>query len=175
MPCSRVTLRVTAVLFSRCARRESTAGHLVRHGVRSASKSNSSPFPKRPSRLAFARASGAIHVARVNDPQIDLVRRVCHIIDEHDEEQITLERLSSITGVNAQHLQRTFKELMGITPRQYAESRKLAKFKAGVKQGSSVTEAMYDAGYGSSRALYEKSSSQLGMTPATYGKGGKGM
>src|SRR5581483_2271773 len=113
--------------------------------------------------------------ARVNDPQIDLVRRVCHIIDEHDEEQITLERLSSITGVNAQHLQRTFKELMGITPRQYAESRKLAKFKAGVKQGSSVTEAMYDAGYGSSRALYEKSSSQLGMTPATYGKGGKGM
>jgi AraC family transcriptional regulator of adaptative response/methylated-DNA-[protein]-cysteine methyltransferase len=113
--------------------------------------------------------------ARVNDPQIELVRRVCHVIDEHDEEQLTLDRLSSITGVNAQHLQRTFKDLMDITPRQYAESRKLERFKAGVKHGSSVTDAMYDAGYGSSRALYEKSSSQLGMTPATYGRGGKGM
>ncbi len=113
--------------------------------------------------------------ARVNDPQIELVRRICHIIDEHDEEQVTLERLGSITQVNAQHLQRTFKQLMGITPRQYAESRKLERFKAGVKKGSSVTEAMYDAGYGSSRALYEKSSSQLGMTPATYGRGGNGM
>ncbi len=112
---------------------------------------------------------------RVNDPQIELVRSVCHIIDEHHEEEVTLERLSSITNVNAQHLQRTFKQLMGITPRQYAESRKLERFKAGVKQGSSITEAMYDAGYGSSRALYEKSSSQLGMTPATYGRGGKGM
>jgi AraC family transcriptional regulator of adaptative response/methylated-DNA-[protein]-cysteine methyltransferase len=113
--------------------------------------------------------------AKVIDPQIELVRRICHIIDEHDEEDVTLERLSSITGVNSHYLQRTFKELMGITPRQYAESQRLKKFKANVKQGSSVTDAMYDAGYGSSRALYEKSSSQLGMTPATYGRGGKGM
>ena len=113
--------------------------------------------------------------AQVHDPQIELVRRVCHIIDEHDEEDMTLERLSSITGGSSHHLQRTFKELMGITPRQYAESQRLKKFKANVKQGSSVTDAMYDAGYGSSRALYEKSSSQLGMTPATYGRGGKGM
>src|SRR5438034_9095237 len=67
--------------------------------------------------------------AKVLDPQIELVRRVCHIIDEHDEEQVTLERLSSITGVNAQHLQRTFKELMGITPRQYSESQRLKEFK----------------------------------------------
>src|SRR5438094_345249 len=75
--------------------------------------------------------------AKVLDPQIELVRRVCHIIDEHDEEDLTLERLSSITGVNSHHLQRKFKELMGITARQYAESQRLKKFKANVKQGSS--------------------------------------
>ncbi len=113
--------------------------------------------------------------ARAADPQVELVRRVCHLIDEHDNDAMTLDGLSTIAGVNAHHLQRTFKQIMGITPRQYADSRKLDRFKSGVKKGASVTEAMYDAGYGSSRALYEKSSAQLGMTPATYGRGGKGM
>src|ERR1700686_5624224 len=62
------------------------------------------------------------------DPQIELVRRICHAIDEHDEEPLTLKTLktlSTTTGVSAHHLQRTFKNVMGISPRQYAESRRL--------------------------------------------------
>jgi len=123
------------------------------------------------------RACRRCHPRRVpaSDPRIELVRRICHAIDEHDEEPQTLKTLSAETGVSAHHLQRTFKEIMGISPRQYAESRRLTQFKANVKRGASVTEAMYDAGYGSSRGLYEQSSSRLGMTPATYGRGGKGM
>lgn len=113
--------------------------------------------------------------ARGNDPQIELVRRICHAIDEHQEEPLTLKRLSVETGVSAHHLQRTFKDVMGITPRQYQENRRLAQFKLNLKTGASVTEAMYDAGYGSSRSLYENSSARLGMTPATYGRGGRGM
>jgi len=113
--------------------------------------------------------------AKSDDPKIDLVRHICHAIDEHDEEPQTLQTLSADIGVSAHHLQRTFKEVMGISPRQYADSQRLKQFKANVKGGASVTDAMYDAGYGSSRGLYEKSSAQLGMTPATYGRGGKGM
>lgn len=113
--------------------------------------------------------------ALTGNPQVELVRRVCHLIDEHDEEPPTLQTLSAATEVSAHHLQRTFKEVMGITPRQYADSQRLKRFKANVKGGASVTDAMYDAGYGSSRGLYEKSSASLGMTPATYGRGGRGM
>jgi len=123
------------------------------------------------------RACRRCHPRRVqaDDPQVELVRRICHAIDEHDEEPVTLNALSTETGVSPHHLQRTFKSVMSITPRQYAEARRLNQFKSKVKEGSSVTEAMYDAGYGSSRGLYEKSSAQLGMTPATYGRGGQGM
>src|SRR5256885_4266821 len=112
--------------------------------------------------------------AATSDPRIELVRRICHAIDEHDEEPQPLKTLSDNLGISAHHLQRTFKELIGITPRQYAESRRLKKFKANVQRGSSITEAICAAGYGSSRGLYEKSSARLGMTPATYGRGGKG-
>ncbi|MFN2578381.1 MAG: bifunctional DNA-binding transcriptional regulator/O6-methylguanine-DNA methyltransferase Ada [Pyrinomonadaceae bacterium] len=123
------------------------------------------------------RACRRCHPRRVQstDPRIDLVRRVCHAIDEHDEEPHTLKTLSAQTGVSAHHLQRTFKEVMGATPRHYAESKRLNQFKSNVKHGASITQAMYEAGYGSSRALYEQSGTRLGMTPATYGRGGRGM
>lgn len=134
------------------------------------------PLPEAAEQAGF-RACRRCHPRRAetSDPRIELVRRICHAIDEHNEEPHTLKTLSAETGVSAHHLQRTFKDIMGITPRQYAESRRLKHFKANVKNGASITEALYEAGYGSSRGLYEQSSARLGMTPATYGRGGKGM
>jgi AraC family transcriptional regulator of adaptative response/methylated-DNA-[protein]-cysteine methyltransferase len=73
------------------------------------------------------------------------------------------------------HVQRTFKRIMGITPRQYAAACRSKRFKAQLRKGDSVTTALYDAGYGSSSRLYEKAPAQLGMTPAAYRRGGAGM
>lgn len=113
-------------------------------------------------------------IAATADPQIEMVRQACRYIEEHIETLPTLETLSAHTGVSPYHLQRVFKRVAGITPRQYAEACRLSKFKTHVKKGESVTGAMYDAGYGSSSRLYERAPSQLGMTPADYRRGGKG-
>ena len=63
---------------------------------------------------------------------------------------------------------------MGITPRQYWDARRVGRLKRNLRSGDGVTAALYDSGYGSSSRLYEKAGAQLGMTPATYGKGGDG-
>ena len=112
--------------------------------------------------------------ARVVDPQIQMARQVCRIIEGNEGEPTTLAALSDQVGVSSFHLQRTFKSIMGITPKRYAEAYRVNRFKQGVRKGEAITSAIYDAGFSSSSRLYERASSQLGMTPATYGKGGRG-
>jgi AraC family transcriptional regulator of adaptative response/methylated-DNA-[protein]-cysteine methyltransferase len=112
--------------------------------------------------------------ARVGEPQIQMAQEVCRLIEANEGEPITLAALSEQIGVSSFHLQRTFKSVMGITPKDYAETYRVNRFKQGIRKGDRVTNAMYDAGFGSSSRLYESASSQLGMTPATYGKGGRG-
>jgi AraC family transcriptional regulator, regulatory protein of adaptative response / methylated-DNA-[protein]-cysteine methyltransferase len=64
---------------------------------------------------------------------------------------------------------------MGITPRQYADALRIARLRSDLRKGIDVTTALYEAGYGSASRVYERSDAQLGMTPATYGRGGRGM
>jgi AraC family transcriptional regulator, regulatory protein of adaptative response / methylated-DNA-[protein]-cysteine methyltransferase len=103
-----------------------------------------------------------------------LVENVCRYIDTHSDDPVTLEALSRALGISPFYLQRTFKAITGITPRAYADSRRLTSLKAGLREGHSVTRSLYDAGYGSSSRLYERASSQLGMTPSRYRKQGSG-
>lgn len=109
------------------------------------------------------------------DGQVNLVMHACRIIEAQTEGGLSLNALSKRLGISSYHLQRTFKSITGVTPHQYAAAHRLEQFKSLINEGNDVTGAMYEAGYGSSRSLYEKASEQLGMTPATYRKGGKGM
>ncbi len=113
--------------------------------------------------------------ARVQDPQVELVQRVCRFLDASQTEQVKLADLAAHVGVSTFHLQRTFKRIMGISPRQYLAARRFGNFKTLVREGEPVTQALYDSGFNSSSRLYEHASSELGMTPATYGRGGRGV
>jgi AraC family transcriptional regulator of adaptative response/methylated-DNA-[protein]-cysteine methyltransferase len=109
------------------------------------------------------------------DVNSEIVEKVCRYIDTHPDQPATLETLSRAIGLSPFHLHRTFKALTGITPRAYADSRRLESLKAGLREGHSVTRSLYDAGYGSSSRLYERASAQLGMTPSRYRKQGSGV
>jgi AraC family transcriptional regulator of adaptative response/methylated-DNA-[protein]-cysteine methyltransferase len=111
-----------------------------------------------------------------SDPRVRLVLHVCRSIEAHALEGVpSLTELGAELNVSPHHLQRTFKSITGVTPRQYAAAHRLKQFKSRIKDGEDVTAAMYDAGFGSSSRLYEKSSEHLGMTPATYRRRGKDM
>jgi len=99
------------------------------------------------------------------------VRAMCRYIEQHLDEPVTLSRLSKEFRQSPFHLQRKFKAVLGITPRAYTDSCRMNQLKSNLRAGHSVTRAMYDAGYSSSSRLYERTSSQLGMTPDKYRRG----
>ncbi len=101
----------------------------------------------------------------------DGVKAICRFIEQHLDEPLTLGRLGKEFHQSPFHLQRRFKAVLGITPREYADSCRLKTLKRNLQAGDSVTRAMYDAGYGSSSRLYERTASQLGMTPDKYRRG----
>jgi len=105
------------------------------------------------------------------NPQLDFAKEICRFIEQHLDEPVTLGRLSKLFHQSPFHLQRRFKAALGITPRAYADSCRLRQLKRNLQAGDNVTRAMYDAGYSSSSRLYEKTSSQLGMTPDKYRRG----
>ena len=95
-------------------------------------------------------------------------------VAEEAEGPVTLEELARHCGVSPWHLQRQFKQTLGVSPRQYDDALRMKQLKRGLKRGDGVAAATFEAGYGSSSRVYERAMTALGMTPASYAKGGKG-
>jgi AraC family transcriptional regulator of adaptative response/methylated-DNA-[protein]-cysteine methyltransferase len=100
--------------------------------------------------------------------QVEVIQQVCRLIERHVEEPLTLADLGAQAGLSPAHLQRVFKRLTGVSPRQYQQACRLGRLKARLKEDESVTTALYAAGYGSPSRLYERAGEQLGMTPGAY-------
>jgi AraC family transcriptional regulator of adaptative response/methylated-DNA-[protein]-cysteine methyltransferase len=108
------------------------------------------------------------------DPTRELAEEVCRLIDRRPDGDVSLETLSKAVGKSPYYLHRTFKRVVGVTPREYAAARRLNRLKAELRTEQTVSRAQYAAGYGSSSRLYEGADQKLGMTPATYQRGGAG-
>ncbi|MDE3200565.1 MAG: methylated-DNA--[protein]-cysteine S-methyltransferase [Acidobacteriota bacterium] len=93
-------------------------------------------------------------------------------IERNLDRAVPLEELGSITGLSPFTVQRLFKQQMGVSPLQYQRSLKASSLRGALRKGSRVTDAVYEAGYGSPSRAYEGAT--LGMTPAKFAKGGKG-
>jgi AraC family transcriptional regulator of adaptative response/methylated-DNA-[protein]-cysteine methyltransferase len=109
------------------------------------------------------------------DPQRALIQRVCDRLIDGGGAPPTLDALGAEFHVSPFHLQRTFKRITGVTPRQYAAAHRVGRLKRELRAPGDVTGAVYRAGFGSSSRVYEQTSRVLGMTPAAYGRGGRGM
>jgi AraC family transcriptional regulator, regulatory protein of adaptative response / methylated-DNA-[protein]-cysteine methyltransferase len=106
---------------------------------------------------------------------VRIVRRAAQVLDSDLDEQVNVGTLARQIGVSTDALRRAFRQQAGLTPKQLAAALRLKKFKKLLREGNSITDALYATGYGSASRVYERSDAHLGMTPATYQKGGKGM
>lgn len=105
------------------------------------------------------------------DPHLALVVQVCRHLESCDDGIPSLEELASQFNVSPFHLQRVFKRVTGVSPHEYASERRILRFRAALKAGNDVTDAIFESGFASSSAAYEMSSGRLGMTPRRYREG----
>lgn len=110
-----------------------------------------------------------------NTLKSERVRDACEYIEAHVDEPVTLKTLAQVARMSPFHFLRSFKSLIGVTPKRYVDEIRLKRLKAGLKGSGDVTAAVYDAGYGSASRVYERAGARLGMTPAQYRRGGAGV
>lgn len=109
------------------------------------------------------------------DPYSGRIQELCRYMEENSDQTLKLTDLAKRAGLSPFHLQRSFKAAIGVSPKEYFEAVRLRKLKSSLRTSKDVTEAVYDAGYGSSSRVYERADTRLGMTPLQYRHGGRGV
>jgi AraC family transcriptional regulator of adaptative response/methylated-DNA-[protein]-cysteine methyltransferase len=110
----------------------------------------------------------------VGVPGMEAVRRVSAYLAAHSDEPVTLARLGRVAAMSPSHLQRRFKALVGVSPREFQAACRARQLRASLRRGDDVTTAIYAAGYGSPSRVYESDATR-GMSPSVYRRGGAGM
>jgi AraC family transcriptional regulator of adaptative response/methylated-DNA-[protein]-cysteine methyltransferase len=110
------------------------------------------------------------HLPAIADDSLERVRALIESADEAP----TLDTLADVAQLSPSHLQRAFRRRYGMSPAEYHRARRFGQFKTALRNGAAVSDAVYDAGFGSGSRVYEHSNRLLGMTPASYRAGGAG-
>lgn len=105
---------------------------------------------------------------------VDAVAQACKLIEE-TEQELSLNQLADAVGLSAYYFHRIFKKTVGVTPKQYTMEKRLNRVRSNLQQSSTVTKAVYEAGYESGSRFYEAVTTSLGMKPSDYQKGGEGI
>ncbi len=113
-------------------------------------------------------------VSNAPNTAVDAVAQACKIIEEAEQEP-SLNQLADAVGLSSYHFHRLFKKTVGVTPKQYAMEKRLNRVRSNLQQNSTVTKAVYEAGYESGSRFYERATTSLGMKPSEYQKGGEGI
>ena len=108
------------------------------------------------------------------DAQSKWIADCCRLLERDLDRAVSLAELAALAGVSVFHLQRTFKQHLGVTPREYQDALRMGRVKQGLSNGSSITDAIYDAGFNSVSRFYERAGEHFGMSPFTYKRGGAG-
>jgi AraC family transcriptional regulator of adaptative response/methylated-DNA-[protein]-cysteine methyltransferase len=111
----------------------------------------------------------------VSVPGIDAVRRASAYLATHADETVTLGHLAKVTSMSPHHLQRRFKAIVGLSPREFQSAVRAGKLRTSLRDGRDVTTAIYEAGYGSPSRVYEAAPTGKGMSLSSYRRGGAGM
>jgi AraC family transcriptional regulator of adaptative response/methylated-DNA-[protein]-cysteine methyltransferase len=102
------------------------------------------------------------------------IARACRLLEEPDQD-LSLATVARRVGMSLFHFHRLFKAETGVTPKQYRQAHQLKRFRTELRRRSSVTEALYEAGYPSSGRAYDQVRGKLGMSPGEYRQGGQGV
>jgi len=109
------------------------------------------------------------------DPNAGRIQLICSYIERHSEDSLKLDELARRAKLSPFHFQRSFKAIVGLTPKQFMEAARLKKLKNSLRTSKNVADAVYDVGFGSSSRVYERADTRLGMTPGQYRRGGEGV
>ncbi len=108
------------------------------------------------------------------DAQSKWIAECCRLLERDLDRSVSLAELAAHAGISVFHLQRTFKQHLGVTPREYQDALRMRRVKQGLTSGSSITDAIYDAGFNSVSRFYEKAGDHFGMSPFTFKRRGSG-
>ncbi len=111
--------------------------------------------------------------ASLHQHRATLVASLCREI-ERSETPPTLMTLAEKAGLSPGHLQRLFKKITGLSPKRYADAHRAGRLREALASNRSVTDAIFEAGFGSNSRFYEKTDQWLGMPARDYRSGGKG-
>lgn len=188
LPARTETWATDAERWDAVATRDAHADGAFFYGVRTTGvfcrPSCASRLPRRENVAFFdhadaARAAGFRECKRCRPGglprELEIVRRACAALDADPQSRLTLAELSDAVHLSPFHLQRLFKRVLGVSPRQYQAARRGAVLRDALTQGAGVTRASVDAGYGSSSRLYESVPAELGMAPSAYRRKGAGL